>query len=75
MIQMSPIFFGTHEGAEPRRRGMLDETDGKVRVQDGVRSVRKDRVQSVRTRLDRLCSGRDLDFKKAQIAITVILCG
>ena len=54
---------------------MLDEVGGKVRFQDDVRLLREDRVRSVRARLDRLCSGRDLDFKKAQRAITVILCG
>ena len=53
---------------------MLDEAGGNVRVQDDARLLREDRVQSVRARLDRLCSGRDLDFKRAQRAITVILC-
>ena len=54
---------------------MLNEAGGKVIVQDGVRLLGEDRVQSVRARLDRLCSGRDLDFKRVQREITVILCG
>ena len=54
---------------------MLDEAGGKVRVQDGVCLLREDRVQSVQARLDRLCSERDLYFKRTQRAITVTLCG
>ena len=54
---------------------MLGEADGNVRIQDDVRLLREDRVQSGRARLDRFCSGWDLDFKRAQRAITVILFG
>ena len=54
---------------------MLGEAGGNVRIQDDVRLLREDRVQSGRARLDRFCSGRDLDFKRAQRAITVILFG
>ena len=61
-----------YEGASPRARKRLNEAGGKVRVQDGVCLLR---VQSVRAGLDRLCSGRDLDFKEVQRAFTVIQVG
>ena len=54
---------------------MLGEAGGNVRIQDDVRLLREDRVQSGRARLDRFCSGQDLDFKRAQRAINVILFG
>ena len=60
-----------YEGASPRARGRLNDAGDKVRVQDGVCLLREGRVQSVRARLDRLCSGRDLDFKGVQRACTV----
>ena len=41
-------------------------------AQDGVCLLR---VQSVRAGLDRLCSGRDLNFKGAQRACTIIQFG
>ena len=53
----------------------MDETGGKVTFQDGVCLLREGRVQSERARLDRLCSRRDLDFKGAQRACTVIHFG
>ena len=40
---------------------MLDEAGGKIRVQDDLRLLREDRVQSVRARLDRLCSAESID--------------
>ena len=43
-----------------------------MRVQDGVCLLR---IQSVRAGLDRLCSGRDLNFKGVQRACTVIQFG
>ena len=43
-----------------------------MRVQDGVCLLR---VQSVRAGLDRLCSGRNLNFKGAQRACTIIQFG
>ena len=46
-----------------------------MRVQDGVCLLREGRVQSVRTRLDRWCSRRDLNFKGVQRACTVIQFG
>ena len=46
-----------------------------MRVQDGVSLLREGRVQSVRARLDRWCSGRDLNFKGVQRACTVIQFG
>ena len=54
---------------------MLGEAGGNVRIQDDVRLLREDRVTSGRARLDRFCSGQEIDFKRAQRAITVILCG
>ena len=53
-------------------RGRLNEAGGKVRVQDGVCLLR---FQSVRAGLDRLCSGRNLNFKEAQRACTIIQFG
>ena len=64
-----------YKGAGLRERGVLDEAGGKLRVQDGVCLLREDTVQSVRARLDRLCSRRDLDFKGALRGCTVIQCG
>ena len=64
-----------YEGASPRARGTLNETGDKVRVQDGVCLLREGRVQPVRARLNRLCSGRDLDFKGMQRACTAIQFG
>ena len=43
-----------------------------MRVQDNVGLLRGSRVQSVRARLDRLCSGRELDFTGVQRACNVI---
>ena len=43
-----------------------------MKVQDGVCLLREGWVQSVRARLDRLFSGRDLDFKGMQRACTTI---
>ena len=43
-----------------------------MRVQYGVLLLREGQVQSVRARLDRLCSGRDLNFKGVQRACTII---
>ena len=64
---------GAYEGASPRARGTLNETGGKVRVQDdGVCLLREGRIQSVRVRLDQLCSGRDFGFKRVQRACNVI---
>ena len=62
-----------YEGASPRERRRLDEAGGKVRVRDSVCLLREDWVQCVRARMDRLCSGRNLYFKQAQRAYTVIL--
>ena len=58
-----------------RARGRLNEAGGKVRVQDGACLFRQGRVLSVRARLDRLCSGWDLDSKGVQRACTVIQFG
>ena len=46
-----------------------------MRLQDGVCLLREGQVQSVCSRLGRLCSGRDLNFKGVQIACTVIKFG
>ena len=46
-----------------------------MRVQHGVCLLREGRVQSVRARLDRWCSGRGLNFKGVQRACTVIQFG
>ena len=46
-----------------------------MRVQDGVCLLQEGRVQFVRARLDRWCSGRDLYFKGVQRACTVIQLG
>ena len=73
VIRILPNFLGKHEKAGPRGRGIQDEAGGNVRVQDNFCLLREDRVQSARARLDRLCSRRDLDFKRVQRAITVIL--
>ena len=48
------------EGTSPRARRRLNEAGDKVRVQHGVCLLR---VHFVRAGLDRLCSGRDLNFK------------
>ena len=64
-----------YEGASPRARTRLNEAGGNVRVQDGVCLLREGRVQSVRTRLDRWCSRRDLNFKGLQRACTDIQFG
>ena len=61
-----------HAGTSPRAGGRLNEVGGKVRVQDGVWLLR---VQSVRAGLDRLCSGRNLNFKGVQRACTLIQFG
>ena len=64
-----------YEGASPRARTRLNEAGGNVRVQDGVCLLREGRVQSVRTRLDRWCSRRDLNFNWLQRACTDIQFG
>ena len=46
-----------------------------MRIQDGVCLLREGRYQSVRARLDRLCSGRDLDCKEVQRACTIVQFG
>ena len=46
-----------------------------MRVQDGVCLLREGRIQSVRARMDRLCSGQDIDFKEVQRSCTVIQFG
>ena len=48
---------------------------GRVRVQDSVCLLREGRIQSVRARMDRLCSGQDIDFKEVQRSCTVIQFG
>ena len=62
-------------GTSPRVRGRLNEAGDKEGVQDGSCLLREGRVQSVWARLDRLCSGRDLDFKGVQRACTVVQFG
>ena len=64
-----------YEGASPLARGRMDEAGGKVRVQDGVCLLREGQLQSLRARLDRLYSGRELDFKGVQRACTAIQFG
>ena len=54
---------------------MLDEASGEVRVENGVELIRNDRVQSVRARLNRLCPGPDLDFKRSKGACTIVQFG
>ena len=57
------FLWNAYEGAGPWPSGVLDESGGEVRVENGVDLLREERVQSVRARLNRVCSGRDLDFK------------
>ena len=53
-----------HEGAGPRRRGVLNETGRKIGVQNGGYLFGEDWVKSVGTRLDRLGPWRYLDFER-----------
>ena len=53
-------------------RGRRNEAGGKVRAQDGLCLLQ---VQSVRAGLDRLCSGRNLNFKREQRECTIIQFG
>ena len=54
---------------------MLDEASSEVGVKYGVDLFRKDWIQSVRARLDRLCSRRNFNFKRSQGAFSVIQFG
>ena len=54
---------------------MLDEASSDVRVKDGVDLFRKDWIQSVRTRLDRLCSRGSFNFERLQGAFSAIQFG
>ena len=74
-LNVTGFLRDAYEGASPRARRRLNEAGGNVRVQDGVCLLREGRVQSVRARLDRWCSGRDLTFKGVQRACTVIQFG
>ena len=53
-----------HEGARPRRRGVLNEADCEIGVQNGVCRFGEDWVKSVGTRLNRLSPWRHLDFER-----------
>ena len=64
-LDATRFLWNAYEGAAPRRRGVLDEASGEVSVENGVDLILKDRVQTVRARLNRLCPGRDLDFKRS----------
>ena len=54
---------------------MLDETDCNVGVENGVDVLRKDWVQSVRARLDRLCSWGNFNFEGLPGAFFVVQFG
>ena len=59
-------FLGdAHEGARPRRRGVLNETGREIGVQNGVYLFGEDCIKSVGARLNRLGPWRHLDFKRA----------
>ena len=53
-----------HEGARPRRRGVLNETGREIGVKNGVYLFGEDWVKSVGTRLNRLGPWRYLDFER-----------
>ena len=53
-----------HEGARPRRRGVLNEAGCEIGVQNGVYLFGEDWVESVGTRLNRLSPWRHLDFER-----------
>ena len=53
-----------HEGAQPRRRGVLNETGREIGVQNGVCLFEEDWVKSVGARLNRLSPWRYLDFER-----------
>ena len=62
---MPPDFFGyAHEGARPRRRGVLDEAGCEIGVQNDVCLFGEDWVKSVGVRLNRLSPWRHLDFER-----------
>ena len=42
------LFWNAYEGAGPWRGGVLDESGGEVRVENGVYLLRENRVQSTR---------------------------
>ena len=74
-FEVTEFLREAYEGALPQAYGTLSEAGGNVRVQDGVCLLREGRVQSIRARLNRLCSGRDLNFKGVQRACTVVQFG
>ena len=51
---------------------MLDETSCDIRVEDGVDLFRKDRVEPVRARLNRLSSGGNFIFKRTQGTFSIV---
>ena len=53
-----------HEGARPRRSGVLNEAGREIRVQNGVCLFGEDWVKSVGTRLNRLNPSGHLDFER-----------
>ena len=57
------LFSYAYQEASPRGSGMLDETGCNVGVENGVDLFREDWVQSVRARLDLLCSWGSLISK------------
>ena len=64
-----------YRGTRPRGSGMLDETGCNVGVENGVDLFRKDWVQSVRARLDRLCSWENFNFEGSLGAFPVVQFG
>ena len=72
---MPSDFFGTHEGARPRRRGVLNETGRGTGVQNGVCLFGEDWVKSVGARLNRLSPWRYLGFERTWETFTVVQFG
>ena len=68
-------FWYAYQGTRPRESGMLDETGCNVGVENGVDLFRKDWVQSVRARLDRLRSWGNFNIEGSQGAFPVVMFG
>ena len=66
------FFFNSYQEDRPKGSGMLNEASSNVRVKDGVDLFRNDWVQSIRGRLDRLCSRGNFNLERSQGAFSVI---
>ena len=59
------FFWDAHKGARPRRRGVLNEADREVGVQDGVYLFGEDRIKPIGAQLNRLGLRGCLDSKRS----------